>query len=107
VEAEYLGAGKADDKAEHLLLVGREGGGLDAERAVAGVAEHLLALAVPRHRVRVRLLYVSVDLSRDFVIVVSILGYFYGEILLIFFGKSELLLKKIKLFAVVSIDGYL
>jgi hypothetical protein len=28
VKAEYLGAGKADDKAEHLLLVGREGGGL-------------------------------------------------------------------------------
>jgi hypothetical protein len=58
VEAEYLGAGKADDKAEHLLLVGREGGGLDAQRAVARVAEHLLALAVPRHGVRVRLLQV-------------------------------------------------
>jgi hypothetical protein len=74
VEAEYLGAGKADDKAEHLLLVGREGGGLDAERAVARVAEHLLALAVPRHRVRVRLLYVSVKVNRIFV-VVSVFGY--------------------------------
>ncbi len=59
MEAEYLGASKADDKAEHLLLVGREGGGLDAQRAVARVAEHLLALAVPRHRVRVRLLRVQ------------------------------------------------
>ena len=56
MEAEDLGAGKADHKALHLLLVRGEGGGLDAERAVAGLAEHRLALAVPGHGVGVGLL---------------------------------------------------
>ncbi len=79
MEAEYLGAGKADDKAEHLLLVGREGGCLDAERAVARVAEHLFALAVPRHRVRVRLLYVSVEGEQKFLLLFQYLAIYMAK----------------------------
>ncbi len=79
MEAEYLGAGKADDKAEHLLLVGREGGGLDAQRAVARVAEHLLALAVPRHGVGVRLLYVSVECEQGFLLLFQYLAIYMAK----------------------------
>jgi len=56
VEAEDLGAVVADHEALHLLLVDGEVAGLDVEVAVAGEAQHVLALGVPGHAVRVGLL---------------------------------------------------
>lgn len=56
MEAEDLGAVVADHEALQLLLVHREGAGLDVEAAAAREAEHVLTLGVPGHTVGVRLL---------------------------------------------------
>ena len=56
VEAEDLGAIVADHEALQLLLVHREGAGLDVEVAAAREAEHVLTLRVPGHAVGVGLL---------------------------------------------------
>lgn len=56
VEAEDLGAVVADHEALHFLLVHGKVAGLDVEVAVAGEAQHVLALGVPRHAVGVGLL---------------------------------------------------
>ena len=57
VEAEDLGAVVADDEALQLLLVHREGAGLDGEVATAREAEHVLTLGVPGHAVGVGFLW--------------------------------------------------
>lgn len=56
MEAEDLGAVVADHEALHLLLVHGEVAGLDVEVAVAGEAQHVLALGVPGYAVSVGLL---------------------------------------------------
>ena len=57
VEAKYFRAGKSyHEVASHLLLVGREVAGFDAENISTRVAEHLLALGVPSHGIGVWLL---------------------------------------------------
>lgn len=59
VEAEDLGAVVADHEALQLLLVHREGAGLDVEVAAAREAEHVFTLGVPGHTVGVGLLWAT------------------------------------------------
>ena len=67
VEREDLGAAEADDEALQLLLVHGEAARLDAQQPAAAEAQHLLALVVPRHAVRVRLLskHTATHMSAD------------------------------------------
>lgn len=51
MKAEDLGAVVANHEALQLLLVHREGAGLDVEVASPGEAKHVLALRVPGHTV--------------------------------------------------------
>lgn len=56
MEAEDLGAVITNHKALQLLLVHREGAGLDVEVASPREAEHVLTLGVPGHAVGIRFL---------------------------------------------------
>ena len=67
VQTEDLRAAEADHEAVQLLLMHREVARLDAQQPAAAVAQHVLALRVPRHAVRVRLLskHTATHMSAD------------------------------------------